>query len=106
MLSDPTAMEPSLPLSQSWSAALPRRPAALAAAVFIGGIAFHASLAHRPFAWLACAFVAAGIAVTVFRRPAISCAILGAAIFFCGVAAAQIEAFYFPHNDISAYVSD
>src|SRR4051794_11485683 len=46
-----------------WSAALQRRPAVPAAAVFIGGIATHTLLPHRPAIYL---FLAIVIVLTLF----------------------------------------
>jgi competence protein ComEC len=86
-----------------FSAALRRRPAALAAAVFIGGIALHAGLPHRPILFLIAAVVIASLAIRLSFARNMS---VGIALFCCAVAAGQIEAFYFSPDDIAAYAGD
>jgi competence protein ComEC len=87
-------------------AMLARRPAVLAAAMFIAGILAHQALPHTPAACIAAAVALAMLAIGHFRHPLTSSSFLAGALFLTGAAAAQIEAFFYSPDDVAAYVSD
>lgn len=83
-----------------------RRPALLVVICFIVGISFHGWLPHYPQIWLT-ATLMFGITGLVFWHASKICAVsLMLPLIFSGVAIAQIEAFYYPKNHISAYAKD
>src|SRR3954454_7437651 len=85
--------------------ALPRRPALTAVICFILGIALHGRLPHYPQLWL----VLVGLLVVcgIFVRTRRICDVLMMLGLVCsGAAISQIEAFYYPRDDISAYATD
>src|SRR5437763_1529841 len=86
--------------------AIPRRPALPAAILFIIGIFLHAKLAHAPLLWsgLAVACVFAG--VVAFRRAYVCSALIAVALVCLGASVAQLEAFHYPSDHISAYATD
>src|SRR5438132_5456416 len=83
-----------------------RRPALIVVICFILGIALHASLPHDPQIWLALLVVLGIGAMFFFHLPRLCGTILMLALICAGVAIAQIEAFYYPANHISAYATD
>lgn len=83
-----------------------RRPALLLVICFIVGIALHARLPHYPQTWLATIVVLGICAAVFFHLPRLSGSLLMLALICSGVAIAQIEAFYYPANHISAYATD
>ncbi|MEO6434670.1 MAG: ComEC/Rec2 family competence protein [Tepidisphaeraceae bacterium] len=89
-----------------WSNGVARRPAVVAAAVFIGGIAVHRLLPHVPLIWIISAMLAAVSAAALFDWPKGCGLAVLAAMLFAGVGAAQIESFYFRDDTIAAYASD
>jgi competence protein ComEC len=91
--------------SAGWAAALSRRPAVIVAAVFIGGVALHDVLPQRALGWMVAAVCASAMAIFLRRRRGASIAV-AFAIACAAVSAAQLEAFYFPANDIAAFASD
>jgi competence protein ComEC len=93
-------------LASPWWKALQKRPAASAAAVFIGGIVLHPLLAHRPGVWIADAVVLAVTAMLWIDRRLGGAIALALSVLLCGVAAGQIESFQFRSNDISGYSTD
>jgi len=99
-------MRQSIPQFRGLASALVRRPAVAAAGVFIGGILLHAILPAGALAYIASGLITAILAAANFRRSRLSAWLLATAIFLAGVAAAQLEAFYFPVNDISGYATD
>ncbi len=86
-------------------ALLQRRPLALAAAMFIGGIFAHRVAPPAPVFYIA---VAASLAILgiVLRRSAVAQIALAAALFLAGLLTAQLEAFYYPEDHISHYSAD
>src|SRR5439155_8138645 len=83
-----------------------RRPALGVAMCFILGIALHGMLPPYPQIWLILAGVLGIIGTVMFHRPRFCATILVLALIGAGVAIAQIEAFYYPANHISAYATD
>jgi competence protein ComEC len=73
---------------------------------FIVGIALHSVVPCYPQIWLSLLAILGLIGVILFRQPRVCCAMLMGAIVCAGVAAAQIEAFYYPPNHIGAYATD
>ena len=96
----------SMPSIRDLGDALMRRPAVPAAGVFIGGILLHASLPACAIIYIASGLIAAILAARTFRRSRLSASLLAISIFFAGIAVAQLEAFYFPLDDISGYATD
>ena len=82
------------------------RPAVPAALLLAAGVAAHSAVPHSPPLWLAAMAGAIAFAAFVQRRPLASSAALAGAILFGGVAAAQLSAFYFPRNHVSAFATD
>src|SRR5438105_1632185 len=91
---------------RSWLIAATRRPAAPAAACFMIGIFAHSAVSARPIMWILCALLAAATAWVCFRRHSMSVAAIAVGIFALGVVATQIDAFFFPTNDIGAFTGD
>lgn len=89
-----------------WFGRLARRPAAVAAIVFILGIVAHRALPHWPAAWVCAAVLSASAAIASFRRDWHSTVALIGGIFFIAVAAAQFQSFRFRADDVSAYAGD
>jgi competence protein ComEC len=87
-----------------------RRPAVAAAALFMLGIAVHARLPEAPWTWLALAAVATGMATLAHalqgHRDTLATIALATAMTLAGAAAAQIDAFRYPDNHISAFATD
>ena len=98
-------METASPPSRPWCDAVARRPAAAAAAVFIGGIVSHPVLPVWPVVWGFAAIVAAGVGIVFIRRRVGGTAIV-AAIFLCALAAAQLQAFRYSPRDIAHFAGD
>ncbi len=88
------------------SNALARRPLVATAGVFIGGVLLHASFPACALAYIATGLITAIFAAISFRHARRSALLLTIAIFLAGLSAAQLEAFYFPVNDISDYATD
>src|SRR5581483_7883588 len=93
------------PLRRDVSASA-RRPALVVAICFICGIAAHRVCLHYPQIWLSLAVVFAAVASLLFHRALLSSILLMLATLVAGVAIAQIEAFYYPSDDISGYATD
>ncbi|WP_428936958.1 ComEC/Rec2 family competence protein [Fontivita pretiosa] len=90
-----------------------RRPAVPAAAALIAGIFAHPHVPHRPVLWIVVLSWLLLIALLAQRLkiasdwPVRCClAALLCAIFFAGVAVAQLEAFFFARNHISLFATD
>src|SRR5687768_2833933 len=83
-----------------------RRPAVAAAGLFMIGIALHARVAAAPWVWLALSAVALLVGVFAFRRGAIGTISLAVAVLLAGVTAAQVEAFRYSADGISAFATD
>ena len=81
------------------------RPALVIALCFILGIALHTLVPPWPILWLVLLAVF-GAGRDFFSSPRVSAAALILAIFLAGISLAQIEAFYYPPSDISAYATD
>ena len=89
----------------SWLGWVARRPAIVPALLFAIGIAAHRTLPHIPAVWL----LALGLilaAVWAMRPAKITPALLAVAIVISGLAAAQLSAFYYPRNHVSAFVGE
>src|SRR6185437_10686201 len=86
--------------------ALMRRPAVAAAGVFMGGIVLHTTFPACALVYIVSGLIAAVFAMCIFRRSRLSAVLLAVAIFLTGLSAAQLEAFYFPLDDISGYATD
>ena len=83
-----------------------RRPALLAAALFMIGIAVHSVAPHRPVIWIV---AIAALLLGAWRargRPHLSSALLALATLMGGVAAAQMSAFAYPGDHVSAFAGD
>lgn len=82
------------------------RPAVPAAALFVAGVLLHRGLPHLPPLWigLAVAFAAGG--AMWLRRPLVSSSMTAIALLLSATAAAQVFAFQFPRNDVSAFAAD
>ncbi len=83
-----------------------RRPAVLAAALFMIGIAIHDALPHRPvllITMISALLIAAGFTL---RRATVCSTLIALAVLVAGVAAAQDAAFFYPRDHISAFAGD
>src|SRR5688572_16706333 len=83
-----------------------RRPALLAAALFMVGIAVHSFLPHRPVIWIALIAALLLGAWWALGRPHLSSSLLALATLIGGVAAAQLSAFSYPRDHVSAFAGD
>ena len=84
---------------------LTRRPAVWAALCLIAGILVHTLAADSPKIWLTLAAAGAIIAIALIRWVAPSTIALAFSLVCAGIAAAQLEHYHFPANDISAYTT-
>ena len=91
------------PTELSFSA---RRPAVLAAALFMIGIALHATVPHRPAIWIGVLAVMLLAAALTMRHALTCCALLAIATLIGGIAAAQSSAFFYPADHVSAFAAD
>src|SRR5689334_10235447 len=85
---------------------LARRPAVLAAALFMVGIGVHAYVPHRPALWVA---ALAALLLLGWRASAwisVSIVSLALAMIIAGIAAAQVKGFFYPRDHVSAFASD
>src|SRR6478609_884594 len=82
-----------------------RRPAVLAAGCFAVGIFAHRLAPHAPPVWLALLATLVSAAWIVRGRLAGTC-IIAAALVVGGLVAAQLCAFYYPRDHVSAYAGD
>ncbi len=86
--------------------AIAARPAVGAAVLFIAGIALHTILPPRPLVWIvAIALLAVG-AIVCYRITAPCSACIAGALLLCGVAVAQLEAYFYPADHISSFATD
>src|SRR3954467_3994347 len=85
---------------------LARRPAVLAAAMFIGGIFLHAVLPAWPIAWMLLVASLGAAAMFWFRRGIVSSVCIAGAVLFCGLLVAQLSAFYYPRDHIGEFATD
>lgn len=83
-----------------------RRPAVLAAALFMLGIALHDVAPHRPIVWIVLLAMLIGAAVVAFREVHGCAALIALAIFVGGIALAQGAAFRYPRDHVSAFAGD
>jgi competence protein ComEC len=88
------------------TAGLARRPALSTATLFILGIFAHAALPHQPAVYGATIAGIATVAIVVRRRDWICTALIALGIFTSGAAIAQLEAFFYPTSEISAFAAD
>jgi hypothetical protein len=85
---------------------LARRPAIPVAVAFGFGILAHRSLPVAPIFWIISLAVLIAIAVLWIDRDVAAALAVVLATFSAGVAVAQLEAFYYPRDHISAFASD
>src|SRR5688500_5426838 len=83
-----------------------RRPAVLAAALFMIGIALHAVAPHRPTVWIGMLAALLVAATLTMRRALTSCTLLALATLIGGIAAAQSSAYFYPADHVSAFAAD
>src|SRR4051812_18273283 len=88
-------------VSSAW-----RWPLVLVVPCFIVGIALHSVLPHYPQIWLSLLLMFTLVAGALFHLSRISAALLIVALMCAGLAISQIDAFYYPREDISAYATD
>ncbi|CAN5681480.1 DNA internalization-related competence protein ComEC/Rec2 [soil metagenome] len=82
-----------------------RRPALLAATLFILGIFSHRALPAWPILWLI--GIASLVTIGIWRRRnAASSIAIALAVLLCGALAAQLEAFYYPRDQIGLFATD
>ncbi len=84
---------------------LQRRPAVIFCLLLAIGIGLAGLLPCRPWVWLVCA-AAFLILANLSRWAFVGAALLGCAVFWIGVSAAQIEEFQFSSDTISSYTAD
>src|SRR5688500_2373310 len=94
------------PRSRDVTPALARRPAVAASVAFIAGIALPANAPYRPAQWMTCVGVAVLGAMLSFRRPLLSTALVATALLLAGVTGAQLYAFAYPRDHVSAFAAD
>ena len=87
-----------------WSVA--RRPAVLAALLFIAGIALHPYLPHRPVLWLIWLATILAAAVVCRRSPRLGSVLIALGMIVAGLATAQLQAYFYPRAHISAFAAD
>ena len=99
---------------RSIAAEFARRPAIVAAGAFMAGIVLHTAAPHRPVVWLALlgALVAASWwgtsirAIAWLRSNTLQSILIALGLTVAGSCAAQLSAFYYPRNHISAFATD
>ncbi|MBC8105499.1 MAG: DNA internalization-related competence protein ComEC/Rec2 [Anaerolineae bacterium] len=84
---------------------IPRRPALLATALFIVGIFCHRVLPAWPVVWIIAIAVLLGAGIWR-RQCACSSIVIAIALILCGALAAQLEAFYYPRDQIGLFATD
>ncbi len=94
---------PSSRLQVGW---LARRPAVAVAVLFMLGIAIHRIMPHRLEMWLVMSALLIIGALVIFPRGSLCSFCLGGAILLAGLAAAQLAAFQYPSNHISAFATE
>ncbi len=112
----PALIDPATIAAKEWIA---RRPAVLAAAGLMIGIAIHARVPFQPLEWagggvrllmpVAWAIVAIAcvvVAIIARSRPWRSCAALLVAMIFAGITLAQVDAFYYPADHVAHFATD
>jgi competence protein ComEC len=100
-------MEPAAPASRGAVAGpVAARPAVPAAGLFIAGVLLHRALPHEPPLWIAVAGALAACAARWVRHARLASALLAVALLFAASATAQIFAFQFPRDDVSAFAGD
>ena len=83
-----------------------QRPAVPAAVLLVLGICLHPALPHLPILWIALLAPLLILSIVLMRRSTVVSSLLAVAILDGGVALGQLEAFYFPANHLSAFVSE
>jgi competence protein ComEC len=83
-----------------------RRPALAVAVPFITGILLHPVLPHLPLLWLPLIAGLTLAAIVIFPYGRTCSACIALALLLSGACIAQIEAFYYPHDHISAFAED
>jgi len=85
---------------------IPAKPALLAAVCFIGGILLHDRVTCVPLFWGALTFCLAILAAICIDHARIASGSLILSLSTAGIGIAQLEGFYFPRDEISAYTTD
>src|SRR5690242_8911215 len=85
---------------------LARRPAVLAAAMFIGGIFLHNVLPAWPIVWMLLVALLGAAAIVWFRRDIVSSVCVAAALLATGLLVAQRAAFYYPRDHIGTFATE
>src|SRR5580765_7450737 len=83
----------------------PRRPALWAALALMGGILIHRSVPAAPICWTILLAIQVLAATVLFSRPVACSMLLFLATITPGLALAQIEAFRYPANHITAFAT-
>lgn len=83
-----------------------RRPAVAAAVLFILGISLHGHVAVGPLGWLVLLLVLVVASVLWIRRGQVASVLLAAGVLVGGIVAGQLASFYYPSDDISAFVGE
>jgi competence protein ComEC len=85
---------------------LARRPAVLAAALFMLGIGVHTYVPHRPVVWTVALAMLLLLAWRASARTTLSIGSLALAMIIAGIAAAHVEGFFYPRDHVSAFATD
>ncbi len=85
---------------------IPRRPAVPAAVALMAGIFAHDSLPAQPILGIALLSALIATALLLFERPKLCSIALLLASAVAGLAVAQIEAFFYPLDHISAFATE
>ena len=96
-----TSAEQSHPVTAS-----ARRPAVLAAALFMAGIGLHRFVPHHPALWLLALAALLAIAWRAARVTTLSTMCTALALLIAGISAAQVEGFFYPRDHVSAFAGD
>lgn len=98
---------PAEPIEPRWLAgSVPRRPAVPLAVAFLTGISLYNLLPVLPWLWLLLIAVEVLLAVLFRRHGLLASLVLLLGVFLAGAAVAQVESYFHPRDDISAYASD
>src|SRR5439155_17549981 len=82
------------------------RPALPSVILYIAGIGLHPRVPHAPIIWSIAVIACAVAAILCFRLRYASSVFVAISLFLCGIAIAQVEAFYYPRDHIAAYATD
>src|SRR2546423_8562223 len=85
---------------------LAKRPAVVVAVLFALGIVAHRAAPAWPGVWVGAIVGLVVAAVLTFRRPGLSSVFVAAAVFVGGLAAGQVEGYFYPRDHVSAFLTD